>query len=124
MIHHSWRADGRQLGSYPRADCPALGANSRAVEGAPECRRRVKSTRDILAVALKALAAPATQPSVIGIGWPFVFLDRIAAVDDYHLSGHIGCGFASKEGDSCGDFLRTAGAADRRILASDNFLLG
>jgi hypothetical protein len=68
--------------------------------------------------------APAAEPSVIRIGRTFVLLDGIAPIDHNHLSGDVGCGFASEEPDSSGNFLRTPGAADRRILATDDFLLG
>ena len=65
--------------------------------------------------ALKALAGPSANLSVVKIGRAFVLLDDISAVDDDHLAGDVGCGFASEERDSRGDFVRTAGAADRRI---------
>src|SRR6202166_3782474 len=71
-----------------------------------------------------ARGAPTAELSVVRIGRSFVFLDGIAAVDDNHLAGHVGCLFTREEGDSSSDFLRTPGAAHRRVSASDNFLLG
>jgi hypothetical protein len=73
---------------------------------------------------LDPVAAPAPEWSVVKIGRAFVLLDGIAAVDDDHLAGDVGRGFASKERDSSGNFVRTPGTADRRILTSDDFLRG
>ena len=41
-----------------------------------------------------ALATPSPEWSVVKIGRAFVLLDGIAAVDDDHLAGDVGCGFA------------------------------
>src|ERR1700737_3507398 len=70
------------------------------------------------------VAALSVEMSVVKIGRAFVLLDGIAAVDDNHLAGDVGCGFGSEERDRSGDFVRTAGSADRGILTGNDFLRG
>src|SRR5713101_2297796 len=67
---------------------------------------------------------PAGSRSVVQIGRAFVLLEGIAAVNDDQLAGDVGGGFGGEKRDGCGDFVRTAGAADRSISTRDNFVRG
>ena len=54
----------------------------------------------------------------------FQLLQRVAAVDDDRLAGHVGRARRGQERDHLGDLVRRARAADRRVRARAQLLLG
>src|SRR5580700_6036666 len=65
---------------------------------------------------------PAGSRSVVLIGWPFVLLQGIAAVNDDQLAGDVGGGFGGEKRDSSGDLVGAAGAAHGSISTRGDFV--